>query len=308
MKENLTEIPSYISLFQKAGFEEKEENLKKRLYQCDLCPNECGVNRQRGETGDCNAGSSLTISAASPHFGEEEPLVGTGGSGTIFFCHCPMHCVYCQNYEISQKALGYHVTEKELSQLMLKLQAKGCHNINLVTPTHYIPYIISSIKNAISSGLKIPIVYNTSGYESIKTLRELEGIIDIYMPDFKYWDEKLAYKYSKIHNYPEKTKDAIHEMYRQVGNLKCNTDGIAYRGLIVRHLILPNNIARSFEILKFIANEISKDTYINIMAQYHPAYHAYRYNEINRRISREEYNKVINFAWQLGLYRGFSEI
>lgn len=305
MRENFNEIPRYILTFQEGSFERKEENLKKRLSHCDLCPNECGINRLSGEIGDCNAGSNVIISTATPHFGEEDPLVGSGGSGTIFFCHCPLHCVFCQNYEISQVGSGYKVTEKELSEIMLKLQKRGCHNINLVTPTHFIPYIIGSLKDAINSGLNIPLVYNSSGYESIKTLKELDGIIDIYMPDFKYWDEEKAFKYSKIHNYPEKTRDAIREMYRQVGDLKCNNSGIAYRGLIVRHLILPDNITCSFEILKFIANEISKDTYINLMAQYHPAYQAYRYSQINRQINIDEYTKVINYARGLGLHRGF---
>lgn len=297
--------PSYLQLFRSGELRRREEIFSMQAESCELCPNECHINRIKGEKGRCNGGSCAVVSSASPHFGEEDPLVGYCGSGTIFFCHCPLHCLFCQNYEISQLGEGQPVSDTQLSNLMLGLQERGCHNINLVTPTHYVPNIIRALVQAIPSGLHIPLVYNTGGYDSIGTLRLLNGVVDIYMPDFKYWDDETAYLYSGIRRYPEAARAAVTEMYRQVGDLKCNNDGVAFRGLLIRHLVLPHDIARSCEIMRFIAEKISTSTYVNIMAQYRPAFHAFHDQKLRRAVTPDEYDTVIRFARSIGLYRGF---
>ena len=273
------------------------------MEKCELCPRKCGVNRLKGKKGFCGApGTKLVISAFHPHFGEEKPLVGRGGSGTIFFTHCNLRCVFCQNWTISQLGRGSEKDINELAEMMLQLQNMGCHNINLVTPTHYSPHILKALDIAAGKGLRLPIVYNTSGWELVEILKVLDGIVDIYLPDFKYWDNKMSAKYSSnAETYPEITKKAILEMHRQVGVAKPAKDGIIYRGLMIRHLVMPNNVAGSEEILEWIAQNLPKDTYINIMAQYTPAYKAYLYPEISRRITKEEYLKVVNKAKELGL-------
>lgn len=274
------------------------------LSNCKICPRQCGVNRLKGERGYCRSGRELVVSSYSPHFGEEPPLVGSYGSGTIFFTHCSLRCIYCQNYEISLLGEGTPTSETDLATMMLSLQKRGCHNINLVTPTHFVPQILASLVIAFLKGLNIPVVYNCGGYESVETLKLLEGIVDIYMPDFKYGREEVADKFSHAPDYPEVAKKALREMHRQVGDLVIER-GIAQRGLLIRHLVLPHNLASSSEVLRFIAREISPHSYVNIMAQYRPEYKAREYPELNRRITGEEYEQALKIASQEGLYRGF---
>lgn len=276
------------------------------LTHCKLCPHECGVNRIKNEHGFCRSGKNPAVSSFGPHFGEEPPLVGNHGSGTIFFTNCNLKCCFCQNYDISHLGHGREISEDELSDIMLSLQDQGCHNINLVTPTHFVPQILAALNAAGERGLDIPIVYNCGGYESVETLRILDGIIDIYMPDAKYGNPEKAQKYSGVKDYPEKIRLALKEMFRQVGNFKTDSHGIAVQGLIVRHLVMPNKAAGTEKNLSFIAKEISTDTYVNIMDQYHPEFKASCYPEINRRISRKEFEQVVQLARKLGLHRGFS--
>lgn len=273
------------------------------MRECRLCPRRCGVNRLEGETGFCRTGAKPVISSWGPHFGEERPLVGRYGSGTIFFTYCNLGCIYCQNWTISHLGEGEETTVERLSSIMLMLQSQGCHNINLVTPTHQTPMIVEALLIAKEKGLEIPIVYNCGGYESLETLKLLEGIIDIYMPDIKYMSEEYAKRYSFAPDYPEVVKVAVKEMHRQVGDLRIDKRGIAVRGLLVRHLVLPNNIAGTEEVVRFIAEEISKDTYVNIMDQYRPCYKAYEHPELSRRISRKEYDDAIKSALRAGLRR-----
>jgi len=275
------------------------------LKNCQLCPRECKVNRLKGEIGYCKTGRWAIVSSYGPHFGEEPELVGFNGSGTIFFAHCNLSCQYCQNYDISQIGYGDFTNARELAKMMLSLQKMGCHNINLVSPSHIVVQFIEALAIAKEEGLNLPIVYNTGGYDSVSTLKFLEGIIDIYMPDAKYSDNELAKKYSFANDYFEVNKRALKEMHRQVGDLKTDNRGVALRGLLIRHLVLPNRIAGSFKVLEFIANEISKESYVNIMAQYRPCYRADKYPELARPITRQEYQEVIDYAQKLGLHRGF---
>lgn len=279
------------------------EGLYDLIKECRLCPRHCGVKRLEGEKGFCRTGSKPVISSWGPHFGEERPLVGRFGSGTIFFTHCNLGCLYCQNWTISHLGEGEETTVERLSNIMLMLQAEGCHNINLVTPTHQTPMIVEAIFMAKDKGLEIPIVYNCGGYESVETLRLLEGIIDIYMPDIKYMSGEFAKKYSFAPDYPDIVRAAIREMHRQVGDLIIDRRGIAVRGLLVRHLVLPENIAGTEEVVKFVAEEISKDTYINIMDQYRPCYRAFEFPELSRRITPGEYESAIKAALRAGLKR-----
>ena len=292
--------PSYLSLAKKE-FEKRIETFFKILENCQICPRNCQVNRVKGEKGFCGLRYLPKVSAFHPHFGEEKVLVGKHGSGTIFFTSCNLNCLYCQNYEISQLGAGEEVSFNRLAEMMIELQKIGCHNINLVTPTCQVPQIVKALILAKNKGLKIPLVYNTNTYDSVKTLKLLDGIIDIYMPDFKYSDDKIAQKYSNAPGYFEIAKKAIKEMHRQVGDLVVDEKGIAQRGLLVRHLILPNNLAGSEKIFQFLAREISKNTFLNIMDQYWPAYQAQRYPELSRPISQEEYFRAINLAKKFGL-------
>jgi len=285
--------PAYLA---RGELEEIAGELMARLESCNLCPHRCGVNRRKGERGFCRAGWEVEIGGYGPHFGEEEPLVGIHGSGTIFFSHCNMACVYCQNYEISQGYQAEKVTLEELARIMLWLQQRGCHNINLVTPTHYVPQIVAALALAARQGLRIPLVYNCGGYELVETLQKLEGIVDIYMPDFKYADPDIALRLSKAPHYPRYAKEALKEMQRQVGDLVLDKRGIAVKGLIIRHLVLPGGLAGTEEVMEFIAREISPTAYVNVMAQYYPAYEAYRYPPLNRRITREEYMEALEAA------------
>ena len=298
--------PAYLELCKSGEIETRIKELYAMLSNCELCPRRCGVNRLKGEVGFCRSSAKLKVASAHPHFGEEEVLVGTHGSGTIFLSNCNLGCVFCQNYDISHLGVGYEVSEAELAEMMLELQRLGCHNINFVTPTHFTPQIVAAIKIAAERGLRVPIVYNCGGYELVQTLRLLEGIIDIYMPDIKYSRSESAEKYSKARDYFEVCKSAVREMHRQVGDLVTD-EGIAVRGLLIRHLVMPNDVAGSEEILRFVA-ELSKNTYINIMFQYRPMFKAYEYEEINRTVKISEYRKVVETAVKLGLWRGFERI
>ena len=279
----------------------------KLLESCRICPRECGVNRLKGEIGFCKAGLKPMVSSFHAHFGEEPPISGYKGSGTIFFTHCSLRCVFCQNHSISQLGQGKEVEVEELAGMMLDLQNQDCHNINLVTPTHYTPQIIDAIFQARKNGLTIPLVYNCGGYESTEILRLLEGIIDIYLPDMKYSDSEVSGKYSSASDYFDINKKAVMEMYRQVGGLKTEK-GIAKKGILIRHLVLPNNLAGSGQIFDFIINRLSRDIYVNIMAQYYPCYLACEFNEINRRITHREYIEAIKLANKKGLSGGFRQI
>lgn len=295
--------PSYIELYRKGELQLRIDALMKLLEECRLCPRECRIDRVSGEKGVCRAGADLEISSAFPHFGEEPPLVGWGGSGTIFLTHCNLRCIFCQNFDISHLGKGKKVSVEEFALHMLRLQNMGCHNINFVTPTHYAPQIISALPLAIEGGLEVPLVWNCGGYESIEVIRLLDGIVDIYMPDVKYSREENAEKYSKAPGYFTVVREVLKEMHRQVGDLEIDNRGIARRGLLIRHLVMPDDIAGSDEVLRFIAGEISKNSYVNIMDQYHPCYKAHLFPEINRPITESEYLAVLKLAKALGLER-----
>ncbi|MEM5874493.1 MAG: radical SAM protein [Candidatus Aenigmatarchaeota archaeon] len=297
--------PSYLNLIETGELEKKIKELYSILECCELCPRKCHVNRLKGEKGFCRSGSELMISSFGPHFGEEPELVGIHGSGTIFLTNCNLLCVYCQNYEISHLGEGREVSLEEAAGMMLTLQKIGCHNINLVTPTHFAPQLVKAIKIAAEKGLKLPIVWNCSGYENVDVIKILEGVVDIYMPDIKYSNSESARKYSRAPDYFERCKEAVKEMHRQVGDLKVDERGIAYRGLIIRHLVLPNDLAGSEKILEFIAS-LSKDNYVNIMDQYMPCWKAFEFKELSRSITASEYLKIIKIAKKLGLHRGFN--
>ncbi len=291
----------YISLLKNGELEKRVKKLKSMLTNCTLCPHECKVNRLDGEKGYCQTLDKAVLSSAMPHFGEEKELVGLNGSGTLFFSYCNLKCLFCQNYEISHCGEGHEISTEKLADIMLYLQEKGCHNINLVSPSHIVPQIVEAIFISAKKGLNIPIIYNTNGYDSIDTLKLLDGIIDIYMPDIKFANDEAAWKYLRVKNYFENARNAVKEMYRQVGELKTDDRNIAYRGLLIRHLVLPQNLAETEKIMDFIAKELSPNIYVNIMAQYYPAYKAYSYEELNKRISEKEYLNAIKSAKQAGL-------
>ncbi len=294
--------PAYRRLLRDGGFPARVRQAQAALKDCDLCAWACHVDRTR-QTGFCGTGTEAIISSAFPHMGEEDPLRGWRGSGTIFFSRCNLRCQFCQNYEISQGGDGRAVSADELAGVMLRLQALGCHNINFVSPSHVIAPIIAAVSRAAQHGLHIPLVYNTGGYDSLAGLRLLDGIIDIYMPDMKYADETLAQRYSKVPDYPAHNQAAVREMYRQVGDLVLDGDGIAVRGLLVRHLVLPDDIAGSAAIVRFLAEEISPHTYINVMGQYHPAWRVREQQiaPLNRPVGRDEVAIAKDIARQAGL-------
>jgi putative pyruvate formate lyase activating enzyme len=294
--------PAYLRLV-KDEFSEKIREAENIIKECTLCPRRCRVERSSGEKGYCRTGYRPFISTWGPHFGEERPLVGLHGSGTIFFGNCNLGCIFCQNYSISHLEEGEEISDERLADIMLSLQDSGCHNINLVTPTHQVHAILEAVKIASDNGLNIPLVYNCGGYEAEATLRILEGIVDIYMPDIKYMDAKCAIKYSNAADYPETAKHAVREMHRQVGDLVIDESGIARKGLLIRHLVLPEGIAGTTEAVGFIAEEISKDTYMNIMDQYHPCYKAFDNPPLDRRITKKEFSDAIHCAIKAGLKR-----
>jgi putative pyruvate formate lyase activating enzyme len=300
-------LPLYLEKLTQKDLKEKTEALHTLFEDCRICPNECMARRSEGETGECHSTDEVIISSVGPHFGEELPLVGSHGSGTIFFTNCNLSCEFCQNYDISHLGIGEKVSIEDLARSMLKLQQRGCHNINFVTPTHFTPQIVDALILAIEKGLELPIVYNCGGYESVETLKLLEDIIDIYMPDIKYSVDENALRFSGIQKYWDVVTKALKEMHRQVGDLKIRKRGIAQRGLLIRHLVLPNDIAGSKKVIDFVADEISTGSYINIMDQYRPAYNAIKNEKLNRRITPSEYKETVDYAFSRGLMRGFEE-
>ncbi|MFH0748753.1 MAG: radical SAM protein [Candidatus Bathyarchaeota archaeon] len=297
--------PSYLKLYETGELEKRVRRLNKILESCELCPRKCRVNRCSGQKGYCKSGKELVISSYGLHFGEEPEITGRNGSGTLFLANCNLLCLYCQNYEISHLGQGAEISFESAADILLHLQKQGCHNINFVTPTHFTPQLVKVISIAAGKGLKLPLFWNCSGYENVETLRLLDGIVDIYKPDIKYSGCTPANKYSNAPDYFERCQEAVREMYRQVGDLQSDNRGIAQRGLLVRHLVLPSNLAGSEKVLDFLAKEISKDCYVNIMAQYRPCGKAGEYPELNRRPTLPEYVRVINYARKLGLHRGF---
>lgn len=273
------------------------------LADCTVCAQECHVNRLEGELGVCRGGRQAAVSSYGPHFGEEDPLVGTRGSGTIFFTYCNLSCQFCQNCDISQEGEGDEVSPEELAGMMLDLQRRGCHNINLVSPSHFVPQFLEALVVAAAKGLKVPIVYNTGGYDSLETLDLLDGVVDIYMPDIKFGDDEAGRKYAGAAGYFSAAKQAVKKMHGQVGDLVLDDRGIAVRGLLVRHLVLPGGLARTEKVVEFLAKEVSVNTFVNIMAQYYPAYRAFDHPVLSRRITREEFREAVKLAERAGLKR-----
>jgi putative pyruvate formate lyase activating enzyme len=284
--------PSYLNLTE-SQWKERIERALSLLESCKVCPHRCGVNRLKGELGFCKTGKNAIVDSYFPHRGEEKPIRGYRGSGTVFFSYCNMRCIYCQNYQISQLGEGREVSPEELSEIFLELQAMGCHNLNLVTPSHVVPQILSALYLAVKKGFRLPIVYNTSSFDSLESLRLLEGIVDIYLADLKYADREIARRYSKVKNYPEIAMAAIKEMYRQVGDLILDERGIALRGLLVRHLVLPNGLAGTEKVAEFLGS-LSKNMAVNVMDQYYPSYMAWKYPELSRRITQREYHQALS--------------
>jgi putative pyruvate formate lyase activating enzyme len=294
--------PPYVRLHRSGELEKRGKELWKIMKSCELCPRQCGANRLAGDLGFCRASSLLEISAFHPHFGEERPLVGDGGSGTIFLTNCGLRCVFCINWEISQGGQGEKRAIEEMASMMLTLQHMGCPNINFVTPTHYSPHILLAVDVAAGQGLRVPLVYNTCGWERKEILEILDGVVDIYLPDFKYSDGKMAGKFSSdADTYPEETRKALLEMHRQVGVAKPAEDGLMYRGLMIRHLVMPNNVGGTKGVVDWIAKNLPKETYVNIMSQYRPMYQADQYPKIARRLTREEYTQAVQWARDAGL-------
>jgi len=292
---------SYIKLYQDGTLEKTASEFLQRLKHCDICPRKCGTDRTKKASGYCKTGRRAKVSSAFKHFGEEFPLSGYKGSGTIFFSFCNLRCVFCQNHTLSHLGEGCEEDPDDIANQMLSLQEDGAHNINFVSPTHVVPQILESLLVACPKGLKIPLVYNTGGYDSPDTIKKLKGIFDIYLPDIKYSDNSYAEKYSNAPDYWDNCKSSVKEMHNQTGTFSTDLSGVAVKGLMVRHLILPNDLSGSCKILEFIASEISKDTYINIMDQYHPCYKSYEYKELQKRITSSELNSVIEYAKKLGL-------
>jgi putative pyruvate formate lyase activating enzyme len=297
--------PAYLSLQRSGALEARAREALGHLDACDLCPRECGVCRRLGKVGLCRTARRARVASFFPHMGEEDPLRGTRGSGTIFFSYCNLRCQYCQNHDISQEGRGETVEAEALADMMLRLQEMGCHNVNFVSPTHVVAQIIEAVAIAAGRGLRIPLVYNTGGYDSLAALALLDGVIDIYMPDMKYADPALALQYSKIKDYPAHNQAAVREMHRQVGDLVLDEDGIAQRGLLVRHLVLPGGLAGTEAVARFLAEEISKDTYVNLMGQYRPEYRAAAEDlgPLSRRVSAEEMAAAFDAARKAGLHR-----
>lgn len=296
-------MAAYADLYRSGGLRERIDAALSLLEDCSVCPHRCGVNRLAAGVGRCRTSREAIVASYGPHFGEEAPLVGRYGSGTIFFAGCNLRCLFCQNYSISQLGEGHKVGKEDLANMMLSLQVDGCHNINLVSPTHVVPQILEALELAARSGLNVPLVYNSGGYDSVECLRILDGIVDIYMPDMKYDDAETARELSGIDNYPEINRAAVREMHRQVGDLQMDEQGVAERGLLVRHLVLPNGLAGTEGMVRFLGREISRDTYVNIMAQYHPCYRASEVPALGRRLSQAEFGEALSLARQAGLTR-----
>lgn len=302
-------VPAYLKLYErdKNALQKRIEKFQKKLEACDICPRMCEVNRLKGEAGICNTGEKAQVSSVFPHLGEEAVIRGRCGSGTLFFSFCNLKCVFCQNYELSWQGMGESVSASELADLMVGLQKQGCHNINFVTPSHVVPQIAEALPYAIEKGLRIPLVYNSSGYDKVETIALLEDIFDIYMPDFKFWDVERSNLYMKAPDYREMACAAIKEMQRQVGSLVIDEDGVALRGLLVRHLVMPQSESDMKNIFHFLADEVSTDTWINIMAQYSPAGKVFqnpeKYGDICRSVASEEMREAFLIAEEAGLHR-----
>lgn len=295
--------PSYLELYRKGELPGRIERAFALMSSCCLCPRKCGINRLAGERGYCETGRKARVASYNAHFGEEAPLVGRYGSGTIFISSCSLLCSFCQNYEISHLKEGADLEAEEIAAMMLRLSEEGCHNINFVTPTHVVPQLLEALVYAIQGGLRVPLVYNSGGYDSVETLELLEGIFDIYMPDFKFWDGKWAERYCRAADYGTVAMSAIREMHRQVGDLVVDDRGVAVRGLLVRHLVMPNQVAGTKEIMEFLASEISSNTYVNVMDQYRPCGKAHRDEFIVRRITSKEFREAVDSAGGTGLKR-----
>ncbi|MGB7920072.1 MAG: radical SAM protein [Desulfobacterales bacterium] len=294
---------SYIRLIEQGKLAEKIRSARSMLHACTMCPRECRVDRLAGQTGICKTGAYAWVSSYTPHFGEEAPLVGTNGSGTIFFTHCNLLCIFCQNFDISHEGIGQEVSAEQLAAIMIDLQRMGCHNINFVTPSHVVWQILEALAIAAGNGLRVPLVYNSGGYDRVETLQLLEGVFDIYMPDFKFWDPRVAEETCNAPDYPEVARNALREMHRQVGDLVIDGDGIARRGLLVRHLVLPESLAGTREIMRFIADDISTDTYVNIMTQYRPCGRAAEVRELAAYPTENDFQKARRAAIEAGIRR-----
>ena len=293
--------PGYLSLEASGELERRERALWDKMEYCDLCPRRCGVNRRAGETGVCRSGQTFKVASHGPHYGEERPLVGRGGSGTIFFSDCNLLCAFCQNWQIAHRGDGRVTSHAELANMMIALQRRGCHNINLVTPTHLTPHIVSALRLAIAQGLSIPLLYNNSGYETLEVMRLFDGIIDIYLPDFKYQDSAMGARLTQgAPDYQSYTAAAIREMHRQVGTLQLE-GGIAYRGLLIRHLVMPGNTAGTDTFVRWVVSELGADTHVNIMAQYSPQFNAREHPPLDRRLNPAEFEQAMRWAREAGL-------
>ncbi len=295
--------PSYVTAYENGTLKERAGLLARMLHDCTLCPRNCHADRMSGDKGTCNTGDQAMVSSYMPHFGEEAPISGRRGSGTIFFTNCNLLCIFCQNFDISHEGRGHPVNARDLADMMLRLQETGCHNINFVTPTHVVPQILQALIPAIEDGLRIPLVYNSGGYDRVSTLELLDGIIDIYMPDFKFWDPGVSRRTCDAFDYPEVARKAVREMHRQTGLLRINEDGVAERGLLVRHLVMPAGLAGTAGIMNFLANKISPETYVNIMPQYRPCGRSPEWIEIDRPITPEEYHNALEDARIAGITR-----
>ncbi len=295
--------PSYLKAYQEGVLNQRIQEAVERLESCTLCPRQCGVNRLEGEEGICRTGRKARVASYNAHFGEESPLVGKHGSGTIFLSSCNLLCKFCQNYEISHLREGFDVEPEQMAAMMIQLAERGCHNINFVTPSHVVPQILEALPVAIEQGLRIPLIYNSSGYDAVETLKLLEGIFDIYMPDFKFWEPRWAERYCNAPDYPEAARQAIKEMHRQVGDLELDEEGIAVKGLLVRHLVMPGGIAGTSKVAEFISKEISPDTYINVMDQYRPCGEVHGDDIIGRRLTASEYREAVEAVKASGLHR-----
>jgi putative pyruvate formate lyase activating enzyme len=296
--------PAYVAAWEKGTLQKRIQQGLAALHRCTLCPRRCKVDRGRDETGYCRTGRLAKVASFNAHFGEEEPLVGENGSGTIFFSHCNLLCNFCQNYEISHIGEGRLVTDQQLAHIMLQLQNTGCHNINLVTPSHVVPQILSAVGIAANEGLNVPLVFNTGGYDNVSTLKLLDGIVDIYMPDFKFWDPVVAQQTCDAMDYPAVARKAIVEMHRQVGDLRIDDEsGLAYKGLLVRHLVLPEGLAGTPQVMDFIARNISRHTYVNVMAQYRPCGEARKIKALAAPLSVEAYHQAVQETKAAGITR-----
>ena len=295
--------PAYIKTFENGLLKEKISKAYNMLKSCGICPRKCGADRLAGERGICKTGSLARVSSYNPHFGEEGPLVGTHGSGTIFFAHCNLMCLFCQNFDISHEGYGQEISAAELAGIMLALQNQGCHNINFVTPSHVVPQILSAVEIAVQHGLGVPLVFNTGGYDRVATLKLLEGVFDIYMPDFKFWDPEVAESACQARDYPEVARKALIEMHRQVGDLEMDDSGIARRGLLIRHLVLPAGLAGTRKIMRFIAQKISLNSYVNVMSQYRPCGRAAEVRGLNQYLSKQDYRMAVQAAKEEGIAR-----